>query len=87
MIWFQFLRKQRRITFVDCPNDTSDMIDAVIFADLALLLIDGSYGFEMVSFLSSRELFLICSSKNKCQDECWMCHYPLIFSPHDHFHG
>lgn len=34
---------------MECPNDLSDMIDAAKFADLALLLIDGSYGFEMVS--------------------------------------
>jgi hypothetical protein len=27
------------------------MIDAAKFADLALLLIDGSYGFEMVRYL------------------------------------
>ena len=27
------------------------MIDAAKFADLALLLIDGSYGFEMVSLV------------------------------------
>jgi ribosome biogenesis protein BMS1 len=33
---------------VECPNDINGMIDAAKFADLALLLIDGSYGFEMV---------------------------------------
>lgn len=41
--------KQRRLQFVECPNDINGMIDAAKFADLALLLIDGSYGFEMVS--------------------------------------
>ncbi|KAG4979591.1 hypothetical protein JHK84_033177 [Glycine max] len=40
--------KQRRVQFVECPNDINGMIDAAKFADLALLLIDGSYGFEMV---------------------------------------
>ena len=40
--------KQRRLQFVECPNDINGMIDAAKFADLALLLIDGSYGFEMV---------------------------------------
>ncbi|KAK9932234.1 hypothetical protein M0R45_019480 [Rubus argutus] len=42
--------KQRRIQFVECPNDINGMIDAAKFADLALLLIDGSYGFEMETF-------------------------------------
>lgn len=39
---------------MECPNDINGMIDAAKYADLALLLIDGSYGFEMV-----RCLFLI----------------------------
>ncbi|KAK8662195.1 hypothetical protein V6N13_091782 [Hibiscus sabdariffa] len=39
--------KQWRLQFVECPNDINGMIDAATFADLALLLIDGSYGFEM----------------------------------------
>ncbi|XVE90901.1 hypothetical protein DITRI_Ditri20bG0113500 [Diplodiscus trichospermus] len=42
--------KQRRLQFVECPNDINSMIDAAKFADLALLLIDGSYGFEMETF-------------------------------------
>ncbi|XP_010242134.1 PREDICTED: ribosome biogenesis protein BMS1 homolog [Nelumbo nucifera] len=42
--------KQRRLQFVECPNDITGMIDAAKFADLALLLIDGSYGFEMETF-------------------------------------
>ncbi|XP_021906755.1 LOW QUALITY PROTEIN: ribosome biogenesis protein BMS1 homolog [Carica papaya] len=42
--------KKRRIQFVECPNDINGMIDAAKFADLALLLIDGSYGFEMETF-------------------------------------
>ena len=37
------------LQFVECPNDINSMIDAAKFADLTLLLIDGSYGFEMVS--------------------------------------
>ncbi|MFQ6646709.1 hypothetical protein Gotur_020638, partial [Gossypium turneri] len=44
------LGKQRRLQFVECPNDINGMIDAAKFADLALLLIDGSYGFEMETF-------------------------------------
>ncbi|XP_022765573.1 ribosome biogenesis protein BMS1 homolog isoform X2 [Durio zibethinus] len=42
--------KQRRLQFVECPNDINGMIDSAKFADLALLLIDGSYGFEMETF-------------------------------------
>lgn len=42
--------KARRLQFVECPSDLSGMIDAAKFADLALLLIDGSYGFEMETF-------------------------------------
>lgn len=42
--------KQRRLQFVECPNDITGMIDAAKFADLALLLVDGSYGFEMETF-------------------------------------
>lgn len=42
--------KQRRVQFVECPNDINGMIDAAKFADLALLLVDGSYGFEMETF-------------------------------------
>ncbi|CAD6211084.1 unnamed protein product [Miscanthus lutarioriparius] len=42
--------KNRRVQFVECPNDINGMIDAAKIADLALLLIDGSYGFEMDTF-------------------------------------
>lgn len=42
--------KQRRLQFVECPNDINSMIDVAKVADLALLLIDGSYGFEMETF-------------------------------------
>lgn len=42
--------KQRRLQFIECPNDINGMIDVAKFADLALLLIDGSYGFEMETF-------------------------------------
>lgn len=35
--------------FIECPNDINGMIDAAKIADLALMLVDGSYGFEMVS--------------------------------------
>ncbi|KAE9593313.1 putative P-loop containing nucleoside triphosphate hydrolase, bms1/Tsr1-type G [Lupinus albus] len=42
--------KQRRLQFVECPNDVNGMIDAAKFADLALLLVDRGYGFEMETF-------------------------------------
>ncbi|XP_042478256.1 ribosome biogenesis protein BMS1 homolog isoform X3 [Macadamia integrifolia] len=42
--------KQRRLQIVECPNDINGMIDAAKMADLALLLVDGSYGFEMETF-------------------------------------
>lgn len=52
LMWdsLNLLGKQRRLQFVECPNDINGMIDAAKFADLALLLIDGSYGFEMVRY-------------------------------------
>jgi ribosome biogenesis protein BMS1 len=40
--------KKRRITFIECNNDVNSMIDIGKVADLVLLMIDGSYGFEMV---------------------------------------
>ncbi|KAL0812654.1 hypothetical protein Bca101_069097 [Brassica carinata] len=42
--------KKKRIQFVECPNDINGMIDCAKVADLAILLIDGSYGFEMETF-------------------------------------
>ena len=40
--------KKRRITFVEIPNDLNAMIDVAKVADLVLMIIDASYGFEMV---------------------------------------
>ncbi|KAI3893252.1 hypothetical protein MKX03_019087, partial [Papaver bracteatum] len=43
--------KQRRLQFVECPNDIDGMIDAAKYADVALLLIDASYQYhEMETF-------------------------------------
>ncbi|KAE9405745.1 DUF663-domain-containing protein [Gymnopus androsaceus JB14] len=42
--------KKRRITFVECNNDLNSMIDIGKIADLVLLMIDGSFGFEMETF-------------------------------------
>ena len=48
--WSCILGKKKRIQFVECPNDINGMIDCAKVADLAILLIDGSYGFEMVRY-------------------------------------
>ncbi|PLW47106.1 hypothetical protein PCANC_09691 [Puccinia coronata f. sp. avenae] len=42
--------KARRLSFVECPNDLGAMIDLAKVADLVLLMIDGSFGFEMETF-------------------------------------
>ncbi|KAK7690130.1 hypothetical protein QCA50_006779 [Cerrena zonata] len=42
--------KKKRITFIECNNDMNSMIDVGKVADLVLLMIDGSYGFEMETF-------------------------------------
>jgi ribosome biogenesis protein BMS1 len=42
--------KKRRLTFIECPPDLNSMIDAAKYADLVLLMVDGSFGFEMETF-------------------------------------
>lgn len=42
--------KARRLTFIECPQDLSGMMDAAKYADLVLCVIDGSFGFEMETF-------------------------------------
>ncbi|KAK7464649.1 Glycoside hydrolase 2 (Mannanase, beta-galactosidase) [Stygiomarasmius scandens] len=42
--------KKRRLTFIECNNDLNSMIDIGKVADLVLLMIDGSFGFEMETF-------------------------------------
>ncbi|CAB3363683.1 Hypothetical predicted protein [Cloeon dipterum] len=42
--------KKRRITFVECNNDINSMIDLAKVADLVLLMVDASFGFEMEIF-------------------------------------
>ncbi|KAI3871882.1 hypothetical protein MKX03_012918 [Papaver bracteatum] len=41
---------RRRLQFVECPDDINGMIDAAKYADLVLLLVDASYGFEAETF-------------------------------------
>ncbi|XP_072174747.1 ribosome biogenesis protein BMS1 homolog [Diadema setosum] len=42
--------KKRRLTLIECNNDINSMIDVAKVADLALLLVDASFGFEMETF-------------------------------------
>lgn len=42
--------KKHRITFMECNNDVNCMIDIAKVADLVLLLVDASFGFEMEMF-------------------------------------
>ncbi|KAJ3093944.1 Glycoside hydrolase 2 (Mannanase, beta-galactosidase) [Phlyctochytrium planicorne] len=42
--------KSRRLTFIECNNDLNSMIDIGKVADLVLLIIDASFGFEMETF-------------------------------------
>ncbi|KAI9597342.1 hypothetical protein BDF19DRAFT_434779 [Syncephalis fuscata] len=44
------VRKKRRLTFIECVNDMNAMIDVAKIADLVLLTIDASFGFEMETF-------------------------------------
>ena len=52
--------KNRRLTFVECNNDLNSMIDIGKIADLVLLMVDGSFGFEMVCV--TRKSFLPCKN-------------------------
>lgn len=46
-----YVGKNRRLTIIECPNDLGSMIDTAKVADLVLLMVDGSFGFEMVRSL------------------------------------
>lgn len=50
--------KKRRVTLIECANDIHSMIDVVKVADLVLLMVDASFGFEMELF----EFLNICQS-------------------------
>lgn len=50
--------KKRRITLLECNNDIHSMIDVAKIADLVLLMVDASFGFEMELF----EFLNICQS-------------------------
>ena len=42
--------KKQRITLIECPNDICSMIDLAKIADIVVLVIDASLGFEMETF-------------------------------------
>jgi ribosome biogenesis protein BMS1 len=42
--------KKKRLTFLECPNETSAMLDCAKIADLVLLCVDAKFGFEMETF-------------------------------------
>uniref|UniRef100_H2YNI4 Bms1-type G domain-containing protein n=1 Tax=Ciona savignyi TaxID=51511 RepID=H2YNI4_CIOSA len=42
--------KHRRLTLIECNNDLTSMIDVAKIADLILLMVDASFGFEMETF-------------------------------------
>lgn len=50
--------KKRRITLIECNNDLHSMLDVAKVADLVLLMVDASFGFEMELF----EFLNICQS-------------------------
>ena len=50
--------KKRRLTIIECPQDMNAMCDLSKVADLVLLLVDGSFGFQMETF----EFLNMCQS-------------------------
>ncbi|MCL7038513.1 hypothetical protein MKW94_014553 [Papaver nudicaule] len=42
--------EQRRVQFVECPNNINGMLDAAKYADAVILVIDAYIGFEMETF-------------------------------------
>jgi len=42
--------KTRRLTLIECPHDLNGMIDCSKVADLVLLVVDASFGFELETF-------------------------------------
>lgn len=42
--------KRRRLTLIECGSDLNTMLDVAKMADLILLVVDASFGFEMETF-------------------------------------
>ncbi|CAD5223571.1 unnamed protein product [Bursaphelenchus okinawaensis] len=66
--------KKRRITLIEVPNDVNAMIDIAKVADLTLLLLDASFGFEMEHF----EFINICQVHGMPKFMAVMTHMDLI---------
>lgn len=62
--------KKRRITLIECKNDIHSMIDVAKIADLVLLMVDASFGFEMELF----EFLNICQSHGFPKIMCILSH-------------
>ncbi|KWU45367.1 GTP binding protein [Rhodotorula sp. JG-1b] len=69
--------KSRRLTFIEVPNDLGSMIDTAKVADLVLLMIDGSFGFEMETF----EALSALSSHGLPKLIAVLTHLDLVKSP------
>ncbi|VDO97610.1 unnamed protein product [Soboliphyme baturini] len=68
--------RKRRITLMECNNDINSMIDVSKVADLVLLLIDASFGFEMEVF----EFLHICQAHGMPKIIGVLTHLDLIKS-------
>lgn len=68
--------KKRRITLIECNNDIHCMIDVAKIADLVLLMVDASFGFEMELF----EFLNICQSHGFPKIMAILTHLDLLKS-------
>lgn len=68
--------KKRRVTLVECNNDIHSMIDIAKIADLVLLMVDASFGFEMELF----EFLNICQSHGFPKIMAILTHLDLLKS-------
>lgn len=71
--------KKRRITLVECKNDIHSMIDVAKIADLVLLMVDASFGFEMELF----EFLNVCQSHGFPKIMAILTHLDLLKSEAD----
>lgn len=66
--------KKRRITLIECNNDVYSMVDVAKVADLVLLMVDASFGFEMELF----EFLNICQAHGFPKIMAVLTHLDLI---------
>lgn len=69
--------KNRRLTFIECNNDINSMIDVSKVADLVLIMVDASFGFEMETF----EFLNICQSHGFPRIMGVLTHLDVITNP------